>query len=87
MISPQIIVTKEFFGLFVAQTVVNQNKPVPILNQKTTGAQIDHIIGIGRIGPVPYGFWNHTEHGPTIQLKITSLYRINRHFESKWHAK
>src|SRR6056297_217301 len=87
MVAPEIIITKEFFGLFVAQSVIDQNKPVTIFNQKTTGGKVNHIIAICRIGPVPNRFRDYTEHGASIQLKITGLYGINCHLENKMGCK
>src|SRR6056297_2560165 len=87
MIAPEIIITKEFIGLFVAQSVIDQNKSVSIFNEKTTGGKVYHIIAICGIGSVPNRFGNHTEHGASIQLKITGLYGINCHLENKMGCK
>ncbi len=87
MVDPQEIVAKECCRLLVAQSIVDQNKSISILDQKTPGGNIDHIVGICGIGLVPNGFWDHTEHGTPVQFKISGLYGINCHLESKMACK
>jgi hypothetical protein len=79
MAPPPIVVTEELIGLFVAETIVDQYQTFSILDQKTSGGYVDHIIHIGRIGLLPYRLGNHAEHGAAIQLKISGFYGVEGH--------
>ncbi len=53
MVSPEVVIAKEFLRLFIPHTIVDKNKTVSVFDKQTTGRHVDQVIGIGRIGTAP----------------------------------
>ena len=76
---PPIVIAEELFGLLVACSGIDQDQALSVFDQEAPGGDINHVVGICRIGPGPQGFWHHAKHGPSIQLKISGFNRVKRH--------
>jgi hypothetical protein len=53
MVAPAVVMAKKLFRLFVSKTRIHKEKSVTVLYQEASGANVNEVVGICRVGTLP----------------------------------
>src|SRR5262249_1878056 len=75
----EVVISKEFRILFVADAIVHEDQLIPFLYQQATHGPGAEIVLVGWMNLIPQGLGHYAEHGAAIQLKKTCFNKIELH--------
>lgn len=79
MISVQVIVAEKFSVLFISDAGIDQDQPVPFLDQQTAQGPGAKVIGICRIRFFPDGLGHHAKHGAAVKFEEAGFDGVELH--------
>ena len=65
----QVVVGKELFVLFLADSGVHQGESVSVFHQQQPHGPRAQVVFVCGVGALPQGFWDHAKHGAAVQFE------------------